>query len=538
MRRARFQPADWVVDRSPTGLLCGAAIPGQKTGQRPVPHFPVPHFSVCRRAFTLVEMLVALGVLIVAMAVVTTIFGISAKTAAQAQAIGQIETALNSYVSQLEADLNGIDPSQSVLVIQGRRQPAAHTEELRQAGQFWRALTGDPTVNGMLSYDTRFDNSQAAYPPGATPRDQYSDPRADVLMFYTQRPLESRAPATGAFPPSPINPADQFQAALQRGTKVAPAQIMYGIASYAFGNADASGAYVWPPSANDRHIGTGNTYRISQFPLTDWMLARRQVLIEDVSTGVPMNNGIPSGSAPPLVSVRQTWDRILRNYVALAGDRSRFAADSVAFPLRDWLVFFGPIPVSSPLALWKYTPYPSGLGSPATLVNAVLPNMYADAAAASAYQVATLARNPTPDIQSNQALVALPACAWFQVEFLMPEDPRNSVRTPLSSQRDDMARWVEVPPGETFAFVPDSEANRQMVTSQIDTAGNALANSRLSTFGAVVPQNYLASPTTVNRGNNRNVRLWPYAIRITVRAFDREGKLNEPIIRTVIHRFD
>jgi len=32
--------------------------------------------------------------------------------------------------------------------------------------------------------------------------------------------------------------------------------------------------------------------------------------------------------------------------------------------------------------------------------------------------------------------------------------------------------------------------------------------------------------------------MWPYAIRITVRVFDRLGRLEQPIVRSIVHRFD
>lgn len=511
-------------------------------------------------AFTLVEMLVALGVLVVAMAVVTNIFGISAKTAAQAQAIGQVEAALDSFVRQMRADLDGIDPSRSVLVINGRMQPAARTEELRQAGQYWRVLTGDPTRAGP-AYDPRYDGSQSAYPPGTSARDQYSDPRGDVLMFFTQRPLESRAPATDTNPGN----LTAFQAALQRGAKVAPAQIVYGLASFTDVTVNGT-TYTW--SNATRHIGySGNTYRISQFPLTEWTLARRQVLIEDVSDGVSRNGqGVPTETVPRFNANAADWLRLLRNYAEAPGTRLTTAADSVQFQFRDWLEFYGPNPRANlrvgfppyPQRLENYYVSPA-LGSPynpaawsnaafggAGLYPGVLGLLYnpTDPAAATFYHVATLARNVPPEIQSNQALVALRACAWFQVEFLMPEDPRNSVETPLSSQRDDMPRWVEVPPQQTYVFVPDSAENRDLIKGHVNPANGVPASligfptpPRLATFGQVVPP---GSPSYggANTGANRKVRIWPYAIRITVRAFDRDGKLNEPIVRTVVHRFE
>ncbi len=511
--------------------------------------------------FTLIEMLVALGVLVVAMAIVTNIFSLSAQTAAQAQAIGQIESALDSFVRQMRADLDGIDPSRSVLVVVGREQAAARTEELRQAGQYWRVLTGDPSRAGP-AYDPRFDGSQRAYPPGNTARDTYGDPRADVLMFFTHRPLESTAPATGVFPNPTANASEQFQVALQRGAKVAPAQIVYGIASYTDVTL-SGGNYTW--SNATRHIGyAGNTYQISQFPLTDWTLARRQVLIDDVSDGVSRNSqNVPVAADLPRFNANAAdWQRLLRNYAEVPGARLTTAADSVPFQFRDWLEYYNPNPGGNPRIVPQRpesyyvspalgSPYlPTGWGNAAfggaALYTGVLDLIYNpnDPQARQFLHVATLARNAPADLQSNRALAALPACAWFQVEFLMPEDPCNSISTPLSSQRDDMPRWVEVPPRQTYVFVRDSAENRDLIRGHVNPV-NGVPTSligfptppRLATFGQVVPS---GSPSYggLNTGTNRKVRVWPYAIRITVRAFDPQGKLNEPIVRTIVHRFE
>jgi hypothetical protein len=32
--------------------------------------------------------------------------------------------------------------------------------------------------------------------------------------------------------------------------------------------------------------------------------------------------------------------------------------------------------------------------------------------------------------------------------------------------------------------------------------------------------------------------MWPYAIRVTVRVIDEKGRLDEPIVRSLVHWFD
>ena len=97
------------------------------------------------------------------------------------------------------------------------------------------------------------------------------------------------------------------------------------------------------------------------------------------------------------------------------------------------------------------------------------------------HHVATVVENPPlnlvgeQDVQSlpgnNMGVHLLPGCAWFQVEFLMPEDPRNSLYyhdpepsdSSKYSKRWDMPRWTEVEAGRTYVFIPDTAENRDYV---------------------------------------------------------------------------
>jgi hypothetical protein len=133
----------------------------------------------------------------------------------------------------------------------------------------------------------------------------------------------------------------------------------------------------------------------------------------------------------------------------------------------------------------------------------------------------------------------LPGCAWFQVEFLMPEDPRNSLYyhdpepsdSSKYSKRWDMPRWTEVEAGRTYVFIPDTAENRNHVAQLFASSATGAPDGRLRDFALVDP----TGPDTVD---NRVIRMWPYAIRITVRVFDRQGRLEQPIVRSIVHRFD
>jgi hypothetical protein len=151
---------------------------------------------------------------------------------------------------------------------------------------------------------------------------------------------------------------------------------------------------------------------------------------------------------------------------------------------------------------------------------------------------ATVLNDPPADLRSNLGVQFLPGCAWFQVEFLMPEDPRNALDHPDQTQRSAMPRWVEVPDdGTTYVFVPDTSENRALIARDgLDPlTRNVRPGTRLFDFKRV---DTTLGPLEIDKLSNRRVRLWPYAIRVTVRVFDTHGRLAEPLVRSFVHRFD
>jgi len=479
-----------------------------------------------RLAFTLTEMLVALAVTVLALGVVTSVFSVTTRTAAVAAAIAEVETFARNFADQLRQDLEYCDPAESILVIHGRTQPAALTEDFRQAGQYYRVLTGDPgALDGL---DPRFSPTLPA---------QYSDPRADILMFFTNRPSVSKAPATGT-------PSDAFQQKLQAGVRVSPIQVVYGHA--ALDSAVQSGA-TWVFANNLDHIEAVDASGISLLPANRWPLSRRATLLEEPASGGP--------SVPVPQFMNDDFDRIVRCY----STDPTLAADAVQFSLQDYLALYAPSvgasgtlqgrALLSPYLFPTIAGYPSlGPGhvpwSPldAPLVNWVLYYYGIEAN----HHVATVIEQPPAALQDNLGLHLLPGCVWFQVEFLLPEDPRNGLDHPLPYQRRDTPRWVEVEPGQTYVFVPDTYENRQLVESQVSTSGMSPGMplpdpNRLRRFAQVIPPGMASLaglPYNGNTAENRRVRMWPYAIRVTVRVLDQRGRIEEPIVRSVVHRFD
>lgn len=502
-----------------------------------------------RRAFTLIEMLVSLGVLILALGMVATVFKATTDTASVSRAIADVEAVLRGFERELRADLEGVNPARSILVLRGRTQAASLTQELRDGNVYWRQFVGDPDDVG--NYDP--ETSTAAANPAIN---GYSDPRADLMMFFTERALASTSPEVR---PIGLNDQTRVQLKLQRGGTISPAQIVYGHAAVARVNSNNPGAL---SSIAPRHIATSNpTQQLSNVPITEWVLARRQaLLIEPTLTSFDPTRGFDTNFMRRLI-------------VNVNTDNDRVAADAVPFAFDAFIEMFNPgenrwlgaVGVVNPWEdLARYSPYQfanrqSGFEQiPALPADVKLSDtqplewingtLFANQSATNLH-FATVLQNPPAEFQENLALQSLPGCAWFEVEFLMPEDPRNSRLARLGFQQQETPRWVSVTPGFTYVFVPDSAENRELVSNQIRGAIDPFPfaparNSRLETFARVIPPDLggVAFPPAVenelNTPDNRIVRMWPYAIRVTVRVFDRNADLERPITRRIVHWFE
>lgn len=500
--------------------------------------------SAAPRAFTLTEMLVALAVMVLAMAMVTSVFSITTKTAATSAAIGEVETLLRNVTEQLRQDLENCDPSQSILVIHGRTQAAALTEDLRAGGLYYREMVGDPDPNKIpIGYDTSLDSSIPSG-TGTTARDQFSDPRADILMLITNRPTASRAPAT-ALPDG----LSAFQNSLQRGARVAPVQVVYGHA--AFDRAAYSGT-AWAFADDLTHIESANPLStLSPLPANRWYLSRRAVPLDPNTARAPD----PRYGFTYSYQGEREMERIIRGHSGSIYS----AGDSAHLKLSDFLRMFSPA-VNKWDGIWHGTPLhrpydvPSDSGwlpfgftpPPGTWTQAEedwINNILYRGGLEANHHVATIIEQPPAELRDNLALHLLPGCVWFEVEILVPEDPRNGLDHPLSDQRRDTPRWVQVDHDHTFIFVPDSDENRTYVESEAIAAGPMTVSTlglRASTFAQVIPPGSIGGityggPDTIG---NRRVRMWPYAIRITVRAYDRSARLDRPVVRSLVHRFD
>lgn len=451
-----------------------------------------------RSAFTLVEMLVSLAVIVVALAVVVTAFTITTRTARQAAAFAEVQGWVRQFASQIQEDLRHCEPSRGPFVVVGRVQPAALTVEDIAAQRRLRVLIGDREAVPS-GYDP-------LYNPTLNP--EYSDPRADILMFFTQRPTTSRAPALDPAAASPP------QRAIAAGARSAPVQVVYGHASRGEYVRAANGTSTWSPTITHIEDVAGGS-NLSQLPAGEWHLVRRVAIPAALTLSRPY---------PPSFSAQLA--RLVR-----CEPTNTEAGDVVDFYYEDYLRFLNAT-LQANAAEPPYTIY-ARVSDVATAVDDVL---YADP---GQRHIATVLDTPPVDLRHNLGVHMLPGCAWFQVEFLMPEDARNSLDynppvaadagapNPLPTQRNQMPHWTQVDPGQTYVFLPDTPENRTAVAR----------SNRLRDFTRVNPGDASLGAPLADLPHLR-VRLWPYAVRITVRVYDPRGRLPDPVIRTIVHRFE
>lgn len=510
-----------------------------------------PRRGRARRGFTLIEMLVALGVLLIALSIATAVFGVTSKVTRQAAAANEINSILDAFISEIDEDLNGIDPTRSTLVICGRTQGAPLTEEKRVANQYYRVLVGDPNAASIRGYNPLGPLLDNADPNLA----QYSNPRADLLMFFSQRSSSSRSPAEVPVPNTNPPPGQAFQYGLMEGTKTAPVRVMIGHAALARLTGGMGNQAIDPVNARD--IEQTDHAALCPIPANRWQLVRQAALIEP----------IPYVSSSNLSFTAATFRRLLTGLPGtgdnLNGWNGPRAGDSAPLALAEFFQALQPFknPVNNvndpTTGIARARPYEFDPNSPRTTpltgvdwnlrppsaggslsAHDLVQNIFfnpGDANARTKHRFALVVEDPPANLADNLAMERLPGCVWFQVEFLMPEDPRNSLSAAAilppaldstqTYQRDDLPRWVSVPDGMTYAFVPDTSANRSVVEKETN------AQRRLDDFG------FTTMPIGAANQPVHPVRMWPYAIRLTFRVYDRLGQLDQPVIRTLVHRF-
>ena len=135
-----------------------------------------------RRAFSLAELVVSMGILVLMLSLAGQVMSLTVKSTGQAKALTETNQQLRVFERTLIENLSAVQPGRSLLLIQGNPINAFWTNEHRDA-----AMGANP---------------RAGYPhprdPERTSRwnsELLEQPRADLLMFFAERPGTSKVSA-------------------------------------------------------------------------------------------------------------------------------------------------------------------------------------------------------------------------------------------------------------------------------------------------------------------------------------------------------
>ncbi len=230
--------------------------------------------SVARPAFTLAELVVSIGILVLMMSLAGQVFNLTVKSTGQATALTEVMQQLRAFEQTLRDDLRGVQPGNSLILIQGNPVNA-----------YWTQSGKDADDDGNPSDDK-------GYPHAADPEREKADgsgnavqPRADILMIFTARPGVSYVEAGT----SPLTSNLQ--------------QVVYGHAELGeYVTSEVAGQkYKFEPAPQAFPTDTlaGAEYpsdkKVSPVPAAQWHLARRSVLL--------LPNNPPVSLTPPLTSL-------------------------------------------------------------------------------------------------------------------------------------------------------------------------------------------------------------------------------------------
>ncbi|MBP7933087.1 MAG: type II secretion system protein [Phycisphaerae bacterium] len=463
-----------------------------------------------RRAFTLVELIVSVAILLALMAMIGMIFSTAGKASGTAQATTALYRQLRQITDSIQQDLQAVVPTDGVLAIAGVTV-SAH-------------LTADDRTNGV---------SPAPH-------------QADVLMLLNKQDFDPFV-----FDPGPSGPTfEQYR------------QVVYGHANLARLN-PTNGS--WLPGTTRMVEGSP-----SAIPASQWHLARRivgftKLGIAGANTGVwPLTSVAftgETGTPDTYADVyREAWsafdsgvwpghfhyDEANLDFSFFVGagekflwDPNRYFSPGGSFVLADkkWYTRAGNIWRRKGALDAGYTTY-----VPTTTVFPTFGSSGSPAYWPQWFYVHDPSRpgssrsfiDPNPPLGMEKRLAAyfLPGCADFKVEYTY-DDPREIALNP-STNEPDVATWLDQDKdakGTAEEYYPKP----QPIRWQAVPSGQVVVWSKLSTSPGDYPE---ANTNDVDLRDKSNPFRWPKAVRITIRLFDASRRLTDPVVQTIVHAWE
>lgn len=469
-----------------------------------------------RRAFTLMELLVSVAILAGLMVMVGTVFTTATRASGKAATFTTLQRHQRQALDMIRADLAGTNPGTGVMALAGFAFRAFDTPEKQAAG---------------------------------SPIDQVPVHRADVLMLFTQRPVETYV----------FQQQDPDGQPLATPIAISPTvQVVYGHADFAELVENPSGSGLWAYDTNQlRRIEPASLTAASPVPACQWHLARRVVAFPEGPD--PQSAPGRAEAAGPLTSdgfLEAVWDLTWNTYNAPT-DATSVLGNTPAgvfwydwrsgFPLqycllRDdinncwfrrigpfgqpWMMFEGGYwyrPVGGPQP-WGRTadgmPYLSNVMRTVDDLNnasgqlPLLPGQlfYNPMAQPEMPRRTVLDPTPPPAAADRLAFAFLPNCSDFKVEFTY-DDPQEAWQPQGAGAAEDIPRpifWEAVPHGQMWIW------------SKVAVGEN-------------LPSAWL--PPEAAKIVSQRRQGWPRAVRVTLTVWDENARSEEPVVQTLIHIF-
>ncbi len=491
-----------------------------------------------RAAFSLAELVISIGILILMMALAGQVFSITIKSTGQATALTEVTQQLRVLEETLREDLRNVQPGQSLMLIQGNPVNAYWTQAGKEADDDGKPDTGYGHIRDLEREKLKADGTPDL---AANGYEKMVEPRADILMFFTARK------ATSA-----VNPA--VSSRLQ--------QVVYGHAEMADyqPNASTPGTYdmvpdmVADPTLGNFPVDSTNLYPVlassAKFPANQWHLSRRSVLV------LPVPRPTPSPNDP----IRLDDRKFLESQDDLVWN---FSYDQLV--LKPQLI--GTNYVGAP---W------------------FLPQIFGNVSLAYSTWYKPFLRSrmdPTPPMMMSNRMGAffLPNCASFKVEWAL--DPRSLFVSERLNETSDVF-WIDqgdVGDSSRLTFKgPDPLYSLQKRIDDLKSKSDAVSKSLKAKLESLMCEQtqhedgstysladrfrgvtcdvsgkppsdptiawpkldptglrpntavFTASRPHVDTGELTPDDIWPGALRITVDLYDREGRLERPIRHVMI----
>ncbi len=253
-----------------------------------------------RPAFSLAELVVAVGILVLMMSLAGQVFNFTVQSTGQALALTDINRQLRMLEELLREDLKTVQPGQSMIFIQSNPTNAYWTEDDREA---------DADNNPMNGYDHEPD------PQREREDGNIISPRADLLMIFTSRQSNSF-----------VNPS--ISSHLQ--------QVVYGHADLGeyipnpnYQAGPGSQPFIFNPGLdafpiNQLNASYPDPQLVSPIPAQQWHLARRNVLLLSTPPTEPTLQGVvwwnKFNNEPNIIANLLADPRLLQGEFDVVGD--------------------------------------------------------------------------------------------------------------------------------------------------------------------------------------------------------------------------